>query len=48
MIDLLHAKDYLRLVEDWQDPYDEPVVENIEGIDVVRDDLLQQVVNKDL
>ena len=40
MIDLLNAKDYLRLVEDWQDPYDKPVVENIEGIDVVRDDLL--------
>ena len=40
MIDLLNAKDYLRLVEDWQDPYDKPVIENIEGIDVVRDDLL--------
>ena len=36
------ADDYLRLVEGWNDPYPEPVVEPIgENVFVVRDDLLQ-------
>ena len=34
------AEDYLRLIGDWSDPNPDPVVEEHEGIFVVRDDLL--------
>jgi hypothetical protein len=34
------AEDYLELVSDWEDPNPAPVVELIDGVHVVRDDLL--------
>jgi len=36
----LLADDYLKLLADWQDPNPAPVIEEYEGISVVRDDLL--------
>ena len=34
------AEDYLSLIGDWEDPFPPPVIEEHEGIKVVRDDLL--------
>lgn len=34
------AEDYLKLVENWTDPNPDPVLENYDGVTVVRDDLL--------
>lgn len=34
------AEDYISLIGDWSDPLDPPIVENHEGFQVVRDDLI--------
>lgn len=34
------AEDYLKLIENWKDPWPDPVIEDHEGFLVVRDDLL--------
>ena len=36
----MNAEEYLKLIEDWEDPNPNPVIEVHEGINVVRDDLL--------
>ena len=37
---MINADDYLELVEDWNDPYDPPIVELYDNVHVVRDDVL--------
>jgi len=37
---MINADDYLALVEDWDDPYDPPIVELHNNVHVVRDDVL--------
>jgi hypothetical protein len=37
---MINAEDYLELVNDWQDPYDAPIIELFDGVHVVRDDVL--------
>ena len=34
------AEDYLHVVRDWYDPYDDPIVELHDNVHVVRDDVL--------
>ena len=36
----MESEEYLSLVKDWVDPWPEPVIKNYDGINVVRDDLL--------
>jgi hypothetical protein len=38
---MITAEDYLELVKDWEDPYPAPVIEEHDGVHVVRDDLLE-------
>ena len=40
---MIVAEDYLHLVRDWYDPYDDPIVELHDNVHVVRDDVLLQV-----
>ena len=37
---MIVAEDYLHLVRDWYDPYDDPIVELHDNVHVVRDDVL--------
>ena len=37
---MIVAEDYLHLVRDWYDPYDDPIVELHDNVHVVRDDIL--------
>ena len=39
---MIVAEDYLHLVRDWYDPYDDPIVELHDNVHVVRDDVLLQ------